>query len=114
MVNNGFSTDLGAMQQTAGQVEDTYQQMVQALTQLQSDCHSIQGQWVGGAHDAFGVAMEHIDSVSKQMMNTLQGMGQNINTNMQKYHHGDESHQAMLAKAAGQVPSGGLPLSRSL
>lgn len=101
-MSNIFRTEAEVMLATAGQVDDTNDQVQGELNRLRGVVDSVRGSWAGQAQVSFDNLMNRWDTSARQLQEALQSISENIRHNARSFESTEaDNSQAFAAVGAG-------------
>ena len=101
-MSNLFRTESDVMLATAGQVDDTNDQVQNELSRLRGVVDSVRGSWAGQAQVSFDALMNRWNDSARQLQEALDSISTNIRANARSF----DTTEADNAQAFSAVGGG--------
>lgn len=96
MTGPGYSTDQKALDAAAGQMLNTNEQLIQALSKMANELEPLRGAWQGEASTAFQSLIEHFQTDAKTMNDALDHIANNVSSNAKLYAAQEAEQQSQM------------------
>jgi WXG100 family type VII secretion target len=100
-MSGGFGTSTDVMTSAANSVEQTSQEITQALNSLKSQLEPLAGSWKGAASGAFNNLMQEWNDDATKLTQALADISQALTGSSKNYAVAEESNQSAIAKILG-------------
>ncbi|ALC05053.1 hypothetical protein CDES_03000 [Corynebacterium deserti GIMN1.010] len=108
-MSNLFRTESDVMLATAGQVDDTNDQVQSELNRLRGVVDSVRGSWAGQAQVSFDALMNRWNASARQLQEALGSISENIRSNARNF-ESTEADNSQAFNAVGAGDGAGLSL----
>ena len=93
----GYTTDQAALDKAAGDMLNTNDQLMSALTKMASELEPLRTAWAGDAATAFQNLIERFQEDAKTMNSALDNIANNVSANAKKYAAQEAEQQQSLS-----------------
>ena len=100
-MSNTFRTESDVMVTTAGQVDNTNNEVQSELSRLRGVVDGLRGAWSGQAQASFDELMQRWDTNAKDLSDALTSIGENIRANARAFENVETSNAQSLNHVGG-------------
>ena len=100
-MSNTFRTEADVMVTTAGQVDNTNNEVQSELSRLRGVVDGLRGAWSGQAQTSFDELMQRWDTNAKDLSDALTSIGENIRANARSFENVEASNAQSLNHVGG-------------
>ena len=100
-MSNTFRTESDVMVTTAGQVDNTNNEVQSELSRLRGVVDGLRGSWSGQAQASFDELMQRWDTNAKDLSDALTSIGENIRANARSFENVEASNAQSLNHVGG-------------